>query len=132
MSDSYAQGLARHGLDDVQPLYRQLLLRLKSHDAAAYEEAVARYRERVESAVDDADDPVAIWVEYGTWLAPRLMPGKVKAIDEEGRATDAGSPAPLGPLLVHLPDDQKSSALLLAMPSSPSPAQRETAALLCA
>lgn len=132
MSDSYAEGLVRHGLEDVQPLYRQLLLQLKSHDAAAYEEAVVRYREQVEGTVADADDPVAVWVEYGTWLAPRLMPGSVKAIDEDGRATDAGSPAPLGPLLVHLPDDQKSRALLLAMPSAPSPAQRETAALLCA
>jgi hypothetical protein len=131
MSDSYARGLERYGLDDVQPLYRRLLLRLKSQDAAAYEEAVTRYREQVEAAVDDANDPLAIWVEYGTWLAPRLMPGQLKAIDEDGRATDAGEPAPLGPLLVHLPDDQKSRALLLAMPAAPSPAQRETAALLC-
>lgn len=129
--DPYVASLSRHGLADVQPLYRQLLLRLKAQDASAYEEAVSRYRDEVENAVDSADDPVAIWVEYGAWLAPRLAPGTLKAINGDGFASDAGSPPPLGPMLMHLPEDRSTRALVLAMPASPSRAQEETAALLC-
>ncbi|MDH3732879.1 MAG: hypothetical protein OEU54_05060 [Gemmatimonadota bacterium] len=132
MSDAYAEALARHGLEDVQPLYRQLLLRLKNHDAAAYEEAVGRYLRDVESAVDSAEDPVAVWVAYGVWLAPRLAAGTLKAVDANGLAIDAESPPPLGPLLMHLPADPKTRGLVLAMPAEASPAQKETAALLCA
>lgn len=131
LDDAYLQALAKHGLQDVQPLYRQLLLRLKAQDATEYEEAVARYKDEVESAVDDADDPVAVWVGYGAWLAPRLAPGSLRAVDANGLASPAETPPPLGPMLMHLPDDPKVRALVLAMPAEPSPAQKETAALLC-
>jgi hypothetical protein len=130
VSDPYAASLERHGLEDVQPLYRQLLLRLKSQDPAAYEEAVARYRDEVEGAVEGAEDPLAVWVNYGVWLAPRLAPGRLKTIDEHGLARDAGSPPPIGPMLLYLPDDQKVRAFVLAMPRDASRAQKETGALL--
>jgi hypothetical protein len=128
---SYEDSLAAHGLADVQPLYRKLLVRLKSQDAAAYDEAVARYRDDVEALVDDAEDPVAVWVGYGAWLAPRIAGGELMAVDENGRARPVGSPPPLGPMLMHLPNDTKERGLVLAMPAEPSPAQEETAALLC-
>lgn len=131
MSDRYAEALAEHGLGDVQPLYRRMLVRMKDRDRSAYDEAVERYRKQVEEATADADDPVAVWVDYGVWLADRLEPGTLKAIDENGRASEAGAPPPLGPMLLHLPDDSKASAVVLAMPSVPSPAQSETASLLC-
>ena len=128
---SYADSLAAHGLADVQPLYRKLLVRLKAQDDASYEEAVARYRDDVEAVVRDAHDPVAVWVAYGAWLAPRIAGGELMAVDENGRARPAGSPPPLGPMLMHLPEDARERGLVLAMPADPSPAQRETAALLC-
>ena len=131
MSDAYVDSLAKHGLADVQPLYRQLLRRLKSQDAAAYERAVARYRAEVEGAVDGAGDPVLIWVDYGAWLAPQLAAGTLKAVNEDGLASDVEASPPLGPLLMHLPDDQKLRGILLAMPANPRTAQQETAALLC-
>lgn len=131
MSDRYRQALDAYGLEDLQPLYRRLLVRLKSANAAAYEEAVARYRSDVEAVVDDADDPVALWIGYGAWLAPRLAPGELMTVDENGRARSAESPPPLGTMLMHLPGDRKHPAILLAMPADPSPAQRETAELLC-
>ncbi|MFV1985702.1 MAG: hypothetical protein ACC682_00360 [Gemmatimonadota bacterium] len=131
MSDAYSDSLAKHGLADVQPLYRQLLLRLKSQDAAGYEEAVVRYRDEVEDVADGADDPVRVWVDYGIWLAPRLAAGTLRAVNEEGLASAVDAPPPLGPLLMHLPDDQKIRGIVLAMPASPSTAQQETAALLC-
>ena len=131
MSESYEQALARHGLEDVQPRYRGLLLRLKNQDARAYEEAVRRYQEDVEAVVDSTRDPVAVWVGYGAWLGPRLAPGVLKAVDRNGLAVDAPTPPPLGPMLMHLPHDQKVRAVVVAMPADPSDAQKETAALLC-
>jgi len=131
VSDRYRESLAAHGLDDVQPLYRRLLVRLKAQDATSYDEAVARYHDEVEAAVEAAEDPVALWVGYGVWLAPRIAPGELITVDENGRALRAGSPAPLGPMLMHLPSDRKSPGIVLAMPANPSPAQKETAALLC-
>jgi len=128
---AYAEALEKHGLADVQPLYRQLLVRLKAQDPPVYEEAVARYKDEVESAVDDAEDPVAVWVRYGAWLAPRLAPGSLRAVDANGLATAAETPPPLGPMLMHLPEDPKVRGLVLAMPAEPSAAQKETAALLC-
>lgn len=128
MSDAYQAALARHGLEDVQPLYRRLLVRLKAQDPAAYEEAVARYRDDVEAASENTLDP---WIAYGRWLAARIAPGSLKTIAPNGRARDASEPVPLGELLVHLPDDTKRRGFVVAMPAEPSDAQRETAALLC-
>lgn len=132
MSDAYERALAEHGLADLQPLYRRLLVKLKSADAATYETAVARYRDEVETAVERGEgDPVAVWLEYGTWLAPRLAPGTLLLIAENGRAEPAPSPPPAGRMLIHLPKDRKERGFVLAMPAEASPAQKETAALLC-
>lgn len=128
MSDAYRTALERHGLEDVQPLYRKLLVALKSRDAAAYEEAVDRYKSDVENA---GAEPLAAWVSYGAWLASRLGAGDLLAIDENGRARGAGVPPPLGEMLIHLPDERNRRGFVVTMPSDASPAQRETAALLC-
>ncbi|MDX1393187.1 MAG: hypothetical protein R3195_02305 [Gemmatimonadota bacterium] len=130
MSDAYETALARHGLEDVQPLYRQLLLRLKKSDASAYDEAVERYRSDVEACVGSAEDPVEVWVAYGAWLAPKVSRGALKRVNREGRADEVEGPV-LGPMLIHVPEDARERAILIAMPSDASPAQRETAALLC-
>lgn len=132
MSDAYERGLAECGLADLQPLYRRLLRKLKSVDDAAYDEAVSRYREEVEGAVERGEgDPVGVWLAYGVWLAPRLAPGTLLRITEHGRAEPAPSPPPAGPMLIHLPEDPKRRGYVLAMPAEASPAQKETAALLC-
>ncbi|MGH7541509.1 MAG: hypothetical protein ACRELC_10960 [Gemmatimonadota bacterium] len=132
--DAYARSLEAHGLQDVQPLYRALLKRLKAHDAAAYEAAVARYKERVEPAVEGEDpeaDPVEVWLAYGRWMAERLSPGAVHSVAPNGRADPLRGNPPPGSLLLHLPDDRKERAILLAMPADPSGPQKETADLLC-
>lgn len=132
MSDAYTRSLDEHGLEDVQGLYRQLLRRLRSHDPAAYDEAVTRYHEDVESAIEGSDaDPVEVWVRYGVWLAPRLAPGSLMTIAENGRADPAPDPPPLGTMLIHLPEDTRTRGFVIAMPAAATPAQRETAALLC-
>lgn len=132
MSEAYGRALAEHGLADLQPLYRRLLRKLKTMDGAAYEEAVARYHDEVETVVEgERRDPVEVWLAYGVWLAPRLAPGRLLAIHENGRAERAPSPPPAGAMLIHLPKDRKQRGFVLAMPAEASPAQKETAALLC-
>ncbi len=131
MSDAYREGLEARGLEDVQPLYRQLLRRLRSQDPAVYEEAVSRYHEEIEPAAAASDDPVAAWIDYGIWLARRIAPGRTLCVDPGGRAEPADPPPPPGCMLIHLPEDTRSRGFLLAMPAAATPAQRETAALLC-
>ncbi|MFQ5679224.1 MAG: hypothetical protein ACE5HP_07165 [Gemmatimonadota bacterium] len=133
----YRAALDRRRVADVQPLYRKLLVRLKSADPAAYEAAVARYEKTVPSRIAAAEaDPLEAWIEYGMWLAARLSPGRAVAVDAEGRAHEVGREAgralPSGGLLLHLPDEARAPALLLAMPREPSEAQRATVELLCA
>lgn len=129
--DAYAASLDAHGLEDLQPLYRALLRRLKSEDPGAYEEAVARYRTDVDDAVVDADDPVAVWLAYGAWLAPKLLPGSFMRVHANGRAERVDPPLAPGDMIFLLPADPKRRGFVLAMPKDASPAQRETAALLC-
>lgn len=130
--DAYTRSLEAHGLEDVQPLYRTLLRKLRSIDATAYEEAVARYHDDVET-VDAAPDgdPVAVWLAYGCWLAQRIETGSLMTVADNGRAEAATRPPPPGPLLIHLPEATNRRGFVLAMPSKATPAQRETASLLC-
>ena len=94
MSDAYSDALNAAGLEDVQPRYRQLLLKLKAEDATAYEDAVARYRADVESAAAESTDVVRVWLDYGAWLAEQIAPGRLVTIAENGRADAAPRPAP--------------------------------------
>jgi hypothetical protein len=131
-SDAYARSLEEHGLEDVQPLYRTLLRKLKSQDASAYEQAVARYRADVETVEATSDtDPVAVWLAYGCWLAKTIEPGSLTAIAGNGRAEATTELPPLGRMLIHLPEATNRRGFVLAMPTKATPAQRETAALLC-
>ncbi|WP_419856978.1 hypothetical protein [Candidatus Palauibacter irciniicola] len=130
MTETYAQALAEHGIDDVQPLYRRLLLRLKTRDDGAYERAVARYRSDVEGVTEGAE-ALAAWLSYGAWLASSLEPGGLFTISEEGLAARAADPSPTGAMLIHLPDSANRKGFVIAMPAAPSEAQRATADLLC-
>lgn len=128
----YREALDRHGLQDVQPLYRKLLRRLKSEDPDRYRGAVARYEEVVVPALEaEEEDPLGLWVDYGIWLAERLREGRVVAIDPTGLAETVEGRPPLGPLLLHLPEETRAKATPLVLPSDPSPPQRETVELLC-
>ena len=130
MTDAYAEALAEHGIQDVQPLYRQLLLRLKARDEGAYQRAVARYRSDVEGAAGGGE-ALEAWLSYGAWLASSLEPGGLFAVSEEGLAARTEDPVPAGSMLIHLPDAANRKGFLIAMPTSPSEAQRATAGLLC-
>lgn len=131
--ERYRAALERHGLRDLQPLYRNILRRLKSSDPDAYERAVARYEETVAPAVQGkGGDPLELWLLYGLWLADWVRPGRVLAVDRTGRAHPVRGDPPLGPLLLHLPDERGAPGVPLALPAEPSPAQAATLELLCA
>lgn len=128
----YRLALERRRLQDVQPLYRKLLLRLKSSDPDLYERAVSRYEEEVLPALRrEGEDPLRLWIGYGAWLAARLRPGRLVAVDESGLAETVEGDPPLGPLLLHLPDERGAPATPLALPADPSPPQSATLELLC-
>ena len=70
------------------------------------------------------------WIDYARWLADRFAHGKAVMIDVTGRASQAsGGPEP-GMLLVHLPDEQTTRAMVLLAPRQLSEPQRETVKLL--
>jgi hypothetical protein len=127
------EALQRSGLADMRPAYRRLLVRLKSSDPAAFEEASRRYRDELEPSIAGGDvDPIAAWLEYGIWLAGRFATGRLLEIDSSGRARpcNSGSPPGFGVMVLHVPEDDRAPAIVLAIPSTPSAPQRETADLL--
>lgn len=137
----YAAALEERGLEDVRPLYRNLLMRLKKRDEDAYEEGVRRYREELEPALEAGGDPLGPWLRYGAWLARRLTDGEVTAVGRDGGAStvelDAGDGSggladpPPGTLLLFLPEDDGEPGFPLAVPADPSVHQEATRELLC-
>jgi hypothetical protein len=117
----------------MRPAFRRLLVRLKQVDPERFEEASRRYQDELEPAVAAGRvDPIAAWLDYGSWVAGSLARGRTLSIDSTGRArpfrTDVASPE-VG-LLIHLPDDERAGAILLAIPREPTEPQRVTADLL--
>jgi hypothetical protein len=106
---------------------------LKQADPVAFEEASRRYREDLEPAIAAGEaDAMAAWLEYGTWLAGQFASGRPLEIDRSGRARpfEPGSTPAAGVMVLHVPEDDRAPATVLAMPSSPSDPQRETVDLL--
>jgi len=130
-SEAYRAALSHHAICDVQPVYRQFLRRLKANNAGLYEEAVERYQADVVSGADVDSDPLLRWVRYGAWLAGQIAPGRLVAVDREGRARKPDGPPPLGPLLLHLPEGTGERGVPIAVPADPSEAQEATRKLLC-
>jgi hypothetical protein len=131
-AERYRAALAQHGIRDVQPAYRAILRRLKATDIRLYEEAVQRYDAEVRPAVEEgSEDPLLIWIRYGSWLANHVAPGHLIAIDASGRAGRPADAPTLGLLLLHLPDGKGERAVTVAGPVEPSAAQDAAQELLC-
>lgn len=126
------EALAGAGLADMRPAYRVLLRRLKEQDPAAFAEATARYDDVLVPAITGGEDPIAGWIAYGTWIARRLLPGRLVQLDTTGLAVDVtGDPeVKADRVLLYLPDAQKESAIPIACPLKASPAQRSALQLL--
>ncbi len=127
------QALERARLADMRPLYRKLLVRLKGRDPEAFQQATRRYEEELVPAIASGEaDPLAEWLAYGRWIAEKLGPGELVAIDGSGRASpfEPGTGPEPGALLLHLPHADRVPAIALAVPADPSVAQRVTTELL--
>jgi len=127
-----AEALAAAGLADLRPTYRALLLRLRKHDPEGFTEATARYEQVLTPAVESGADPVTAWNGYGTWIARRLLAGRLVQLDSTGLATEVtGEPeTDSGVVLLYLPDAAGETAIPIARPTEPSPAQRSALQLL--
>jgi hypothetical protein len=121
------EALEREGARDPREFYRARLRELKGTDPEGYEKAVAYYRETLlpEIAAGDAE-PLTAWTEYGRRLAAAVAPGRTVCVDGSGRAFPYESPPSLDRLILHLPDEKGSRALLVGLPPVLTPAQRAT------
>ena len=76
-------------------------------------------------------NPLHAWTEYGRRLAVALAPGETVRIDESGRSHPYESPEE-GGLLLHMPSDSGTKALVVGLPPKLSSAQRATYDVLVA
>jgi hypothetical protein len=125
------EALAETGAPDPRPRYRQLLSELKRQDPAAYDQAVARFRDVVLPAIARREtDPLSAWLDYGRYLAERLASGRTLTVDEHGRSSPLAGPSSWKDLILHVPADARVRAILIGEPPRPSSAQRATIDLL--
>lgn len=123
--------LERTGARDPREFYRERLRALKESNPEAYRAAVEYYRETlIPKVASEEGDPLDAWTEYGRTLAETVAPGRTVTIDETGLARPY---EPHGDrLILHLPDDRGTRALLVALPLDLTPAQRATYDVLVA
>lgn len=115
-----------HGARDPREFYRERLRELKDADPEAYERAVAYYRETLlPSIANDVAEPLEAWTEYGRRLAVALAPGRTVRIDASGKAHPYERPSRTD-LVLQIPDGKGGRAVLVALPSELSRAQRAT------
>ena len=126
-----SEALAETGAADPRPRYRLLLSELKRQDASAYDRAVARFRDQVVPSIARGEvHPLTAWLEFGRHLAEALAPGRTLALDEHGRTSSVTGPASWKDLLLHVPADARTRAILVGEPPAPTRAQRAAVDLL--
>jgi hypothetical protein len=117
--------MAERGARDPREFYRTQLRELKEENASAYEDAVIYYRDALLPAIaNDGVDPLTAWTDYGCTLASLRASGRTVSIDATGRAEAYTSPVRPDQLVLHLPDEKRRKALLVALPPDLSAAQR--------
>lgn len=122
--------LEETGARDPRGACRERLRGLKAIDAAAFEQAIGHYRERLIPSIIAGEEPFAAWVEYGRTIAELTFHGRTVAIDRTGLAREYSTPADPEALVLHLPEGGRGRALVVAEPREPSPAQQATCDLL--
>ncbi|HSG49823.1 MAG TPA: hypothetical protein VLA43_18515 [Longimicrobiales bacterium] len=119
--------LREHGARDPREFYRTQLKELREVNPQGYQDAVAYYRNDLIPAIGrDGQEPLAAWTDYGHTLATLRAAGRTVAVDATGQARAFERPARLDDLVLHLPDEQRTRAILVALPPRLSPAQRAT------
>ena len=115
---------------DPRPYYRHALRALKQRDAGAFDDALRYFEEELTPAVAGEADPLDAWAEYGRHLAEALGPGRTLELDSTGRGRPVRDLASARGLVVHLPDDAGTPAIVLRFPRQPSAPQRAAFELL--
>ena len=123
--------LEREGARDPRDYYRERLRDLKEESAQGYEEAVRFYRDELVPAIArEGTEPLTAWREYGRTIMELLAPGRTVTIDTSGRSAPYQADISREDLVLHLPDAKNIRALVVALPTSLSPAQSATFDLL--
>lgn len=116
--------LGASGARDPREFYRERLRELKRASPEAYESAVSYYRDTlIPEVAGGAVDPLRAWTEYGRRLAEALAPGRTVSVDATGMAHEYAGPEE-DRLVLHLPDENGTRALLVGLPPSLTRAQR--------
>ncbi|MDE3002301.1 MAG: hypothetical protein OXU33_04370 [Gemmatimonadota bacterium] len=127
-----AEALEESGARDPRDFYREQLRELREVNSTGYEAAITYYHETLIPTVAAGDvNPLHAWTEYGRRLAVALAPGETVRIDESGRSHPYESPEE-GGLLLHMPSDSGTKALVVGLPPKLSSAQRATYDVLVA
>ncbi len=127
----FEEALDRAGARDPRDFYREALRDLKRANPEGYDLAVRHFQETLVPSIASGEaEPLRAWREYGRLLAETADAGRTVAVDASGRAQPYTPEAPLDHLVLHLPDARNAKALLVALPSEPTPAQRATLDLL--
>ena len=120
------EALEQTGARDPREFYREQLKALRQDDEEAYGQAVAYYRETlIPSIADRSAEPLPAWTDYGRRLAELAEAGRTVSIDASGRSTDWEGWEP-DALVLHLPEEARTRAILVQLPPEPSAAQRAT------
>jgi len=120
-----AEALESTGARDPREYYREQLRELKELDAGRYQSAVGWYREElIPSIATGGADPLQAWTEYGLTLAKLRAEGRTVQIDPTGRSTAYVGEAGAEDLILHLPDEKRQKAILVALPTELSKAQK--------
>ena len=131
--ERFQEALEQAGARDPRDFYRKSLRELKTINPGEYERAVVHYQDvLVPSIAKGEADPLPAWREYGLLIAQATSPGRTVAIDETGGAVTFEPGTPMDRLILHLPDTKGTRAILVALPPTPSQAQRATYDLLVA
>lgn len=132
LADRHFQAaLEETGARDPREYYRERLRELKQTDEDAYGRAVDYYRDTLIPLVaSGGGDPLAAWREYGRFIAELTAPGHTVEVDPSGRCHPYRPPTPPDRMVLHVPEARNARALLVGLPSQPSPAQMATYDLL--
>ena len=118
--------LQAEGARDPREFDRERLKELKQESQEAYQEAVSYYRDvLLPSIASGAAHPLDAWTEYGRTLATALAPGRTVRIDASGKASSYESPT-RSDLVLQIPSAKGGRAVLVALPSKLSRAQKAT------
>ena len=124
------EALESSGFEDPRDLFRQRLRQLREQQPAAFAEAITYFEAELLPRVAAAGDPIEEWVQYGRRLGELTSPGRIVSVDVTGRGRPFRSMVEPGTMILHIPHDTAVDVLPLAMPRTPSAAQRATYDLL--